>query len=120
HIVEGKELVAAGSRMAKPPLPNIPPYAGNWAITGIWPVKEDAHLLSIEPHMHFRGKDLWYTVVYPDGREQSLLRMPKFESVWQINHELETPLALPAGSKVIAYGHYDNSPNNRLNPAPDQ
>jgi hypothetical protein len=120
HIVEGKELVADGTNLRKPALPNIPPYAGNWSITGIWPVRENATLLSIEPHMHFRGKDLWYTVVYPDGREESLLRMPRFEHGWQINHELEQPLRLPAGSKVVAYGHYDNSLTNRFNPAPHQ
>jgi hypothetical protein len=120
QIVEGRELVGEGSSARKPAIPNIPAYAENWSITGIWPVKENATLLSIEPHMHFRGKDVKYTVIFPDGREQPLLTMKKYEAVWQINHELEKPMSLPAGSKVVAYGHYDNSPNNRYNPAPNQ
>ena len=120
QIVEGAELVATGDSMRKPAIPNIPPYAGNWSITGIWPVKEDATLLSIEPHMHFRGKDVEYKLIYPDGREQPLMKQSKFEHGWQINHELAEPLKMPAGSKVVAYGHYDNSLNNRFNPAPHQ
>lgn len=120
QIVEGRELIAAGSSMQKPPIPNIPPYAGNWSITGIWVAKEDATLLSIEPHMHFRGKDVQYTLIYPDGREQPLMKQSKYEHGWQINHELAEPLKMPAGSKVVAYGHYDNSLNNRFNPAPHQ
>jgi hypothetical protein len=120
QIVEGAELVADGASMRKPAIPNIPPYAGNWSITGIWPVKEAATLLSIEPHMHFRGKDVQYTLIFPDGREQELLKQSKYEHGWQINHELETPLKMPAGSKVVAYGHFDNSLTNRFNPAPHQ
>jgi hypothetical protein len=120
QIVEGQELVGPGSSPRKPAIPNIPPFAGNWAITGIWPVQEDATLLSIEPHMHFRGKDVQYTLIYPDGKEKPLLRQAKFEHGWQINHELAEPLKMPAGSKVVAYGHYDNSTDNRFNPAPHQ
>ena len=120
QIVEGSELVGSGNSMRKPAIPNIPPYAGNWAITGIWAAKENATLLSIEPHMHFRGKDVQYTLIYPDGREKELLRQSKYEHGWQINHELAEPLAIPAGSKVVAYGHFDNSVNNRFNPAPHQ
>ena len=120
QIVENSELVGSGESMRKPAIPNIPPYAGNWSITGIWPVKEDATLLSIEPHMHFRGKDVRYVLVYPDGKEQELLTQKKYEHGWQINHELAQPLKMPAGSKVVAYGHFDNSLNNRFNPAPHQ
>jgi hypothetical protein len=35
-------------------------------------------------------------------------------------YDLEVPLKLPAGSKMIVTAHYDNSRNNRFNPAPDK
>jgi len=46
--------------------------------------------------------------------------VPKYDFNWQINYELATPLKLPAGSKITAVGHYDNSPKNRYNPAPEK
>jgi hypothetical protein len=35
-------------------------------------------------------------------------------------YDLKTPLKLPAGSKMIVTAHYDNSRNNRFNPAPEK
>jgi hypothetical protein len=29
-------------------------------------------------------------------------------------------LKLPAGSKLVVYGHFDNSPRNKYNPAPNK
>jgi hypothetical protein len=61
-----------------------------------------------------RGKDFTYAVVYPDGREQSVLRVPKYDFHWQLAYDLETPLKLPAGSKLVITAHYDNSAKNEL------
>ena len=98
--------------------PNIPPYVENWSLTGITPVTEDITLYYMTPHMHLRGKSLKWVVVYPDGREQTILNVPKFDFNWQFNYELETPLKIPAGSKILGIGVYDNSVKNRWNPAP--
>ena len=35
-------------------------------------------------------------------------------------YELETPLKLPAGSKLVVTAHYDNSTMNMHNPAPEK
>jgi|HubBroStandDraft_1064217.scaffolds.fasta_scaffold09217_1 uncharacterized repeat protein (TIGR03803 family) len=74
----------------------------------------------LHPHAHFRGKDFTYTVVYPDGREQTVLSVPKYKFNWQLAYDLETPLELPAGSKLVVTARYDNSVNNRNNPAADK
>jgi hypothetical protein len=37
-----------------------------------------------------------------------------------VTYELVKPLKIPARSTIIAVAHYDNSANNRYNPAPDQ
>ena len=99
--------------------PNIPPYAEDWSLTGITPVTEDITLYAMSPHMHLRGKSLRWVIVYPDGREQTILDVPKFDFNWQIEYELETPLHIPAGSKILGIGKYDNSAKNRWNPAPN-
>jgi len=98
--------------------PNIPPYVENWHLTGITPVTEDITLYAMSPHMHLRGKSLKWVVTYPDGREQTILNVPKFDFNWQFNYELETPLHIPAGSKISGIGVYDNSVRNKWNPGP--
>jgi hypothetical protein len=70
--------------------------------------------------MHFRGKDMTFTLRYPDGRQEVLLRVPKYDPNWQVTYELVTPLKIPARSTITAVAHYDNSASNRYNPAPDE
>jgi hypothetical protein len=97
--------------------PNIPPYAENWRLTGITPVTEDITLYAMSPHMHLRGKSLKWVIVYPDGTEKTILNVPKFDFNWQFNYELKEPLKIPAGSKILGLGVYDNSIRNKWNPA---
>jgi hypothetical protein len=117
HLVEGSELVAEGSRAA---IPVIPPNNGDWAITGITAFSDDVTLYAMSPHMHLRGKDMTYIVTYPDGTEEILLSVPKFDFNWQLHYELAAPKKIPAGSTIKSVGHFDNSVKNRYNPAPDK
>ncbi|MBI4476636.1 MAG: cytochrome c [Acidobacteria bacterium] len=120
YLVNGKEIATedprTGRRRSK--IPNIPPYAENWTIVGVTPITEPITLYGLSPHMHLRGKSLKWVVVWPDGKEDVILDVPKFDFNWQIHYELETPLRLPAGSKLLGIGVYDNSLRNRWNPGP--
>jgi hypothetical protein len=121
YRAEGKEIEYSadeGSTRRRGSTPNIPPYAENWELVGITPVTEDITLYYMTPHMHLRGKSLKWIVTYPDGRDQVILNVPKFDFNWQFNYELEEPLKIPAGSKIVGIGVYDNSARNRFNPAP--
>ena len=122
YRAEGKEVeytADEGSTRRRSKTPNIPPYAEDWSLTGITPVTEDITLYAMSPHMHLRGKSLRWVIVYPDGREQTILDVPKFDFNWQIEYELAEPLRIPAGSKILGIGKYDNSPKNKWNPAPN-
>jgi Copper type II ascorbate-dependent monooxygenase, C-terminal domain len=114
RIVNGREVRSRGK------IPTIPPHADNWEIIGQTQIKERITLYAFAPHMHLRGKDIKYILVWPDGREQVLLDVPKFDFNWQLHYELAEPLRIPAGSKLIAVAHYDNSIKNRYNPAPNK
>jgi hypothetical protein len=70
------------------------------------------------PHMHFRGKNFKYTIVYPYGHEQVILDVPKYDFNWQLNYELAKYIPLPAGTRIDCVAHFDNSSNNRFNPDP--
>lgn len=81
-------------------------------------IKNDAEIHSLMPHMHFRGKRMKFTAVYPDGSEEVLLSVPAYSFNWQLAHELAEPLAVPGGTKIVATGAFDNSGQNPYNPDP--
>jgi mono/diheme cytochrome c family protein len=127
HIVLGKQLVddeftplrtSGVGNTGFPALPVIPPHAKNWAITSIRVFQDDVTLYTAWPHMHTRGKEMTYVLTYPDGREQVLLSVPKYDFNWQIFYELKEPIKIPAGSTLKTIGSYDNSPANKWNAAP--
>lgn len=98
----------------------IPPYESNYEVKSSWTAKEDVALVGLMPHMHLRGKDFKYTVVYPDGREQVILNVPKYDFNWQLAYELKGQLSLPKGTRIDCVAHFDNSPNNKYNPDPSK
>jgi hypothetical protein len=96
----------------------IPPGEANHEVKSSTTFKEDVHLTSFMPHMHFRGKDFTYTAVYPDGRSEILLNVPKYDFNWQLTYVLEKPIALPKGTRLDCVAHFDNSTRNKYNPDP--
>jgi hypothetical protein len=80
-------------------------------------LQNDARLVWLQPHMHARGKAYEYSVVYPTGETEVLLKT-KFDFNWQIGYELVKPVLLPKGSTIVGIAHFDNSPANRSNPDP--
>ena len=79
----------------------------------------DAILYGLTPHAHHRGAATSVSVIYPDGREEMLLALPRYDFNWQYEYFLAKPLRIPAGSKVIARWTYDNSARNPGNPDPN-
>jgi len=129
HVVLGKQIVddeftpvrtSGVGNTGFPALPVIPPHAKNWAITAIRVFQDDATLYVLWPHMHTRGKEMTYVLTYPDGREQVLLSVPRYDFNWQIFYELKEPLKIPAGSTIKTIGSYDNSATNKWNAAPQK
>jgi hypothetical protein len=96
----------------------IPPGAPNHPVTSSFTFASDAHLLSLLPHMHLRGKSFEYTATYPDGSREVLLSVPAFDFGWQTSYVLETPRAMPKGTRIDCMAHYDNSAENPANPDP--
>jgi len=97
----------------------IPPRDSNWQSP---PVEvtfdQDVELVFMMPHMHARGKDMTYTLVYPDGREEVVLSVPHYDFNWQIGYE--TSIHVPKGTKLHVDAHFDNSANNLANPNPNR
>jgi hypothetical protein len=98
----------------------IPPGDPNYQVKSTWTARQEVTLLGLMPHMHLRGKDFQYTIVYPDGREEVLLNVPKYDFGWQLHYDLKAPIILPEGTRIDCVAHFDNSPNNKYNPDPSK
>jgi hypothetical protein len=98
----------------------IPPGDPNHEVKSSWTATEDVQLTGLMPHMHFRGKDFKYTITFPDGRQQVLLYVPKYDFNWQLQYDLKDYVKIPKDSRIDCLAHFDNSVNNRFNPDPAQ
>ena len=96
----------------------IPPGAKEHKLRGEQLIEKDAYLYEMMPHMHFRGKYMSYTAEYPDGTSELLLSVPKYDFNWQFKYQLQEPLFMPSGTKLVAEGAMDNSDRNPGNPDP--
>lgn len=129
EVVNGKELLAPDSPMFaisggtastewKIVRPTIQPHTDNFTVTSMTAFDSPVTLVTAWPHMHFRGKSMKFIAVYPDGREDTILNIPRYNFEWQLFYAWERPVKLPAGSVVRVETTYDNSVKNPLNPSP--
>jgi hypothetical protein len=96
----------------------IPAGADNYKMEAEHVFERDAHLLHFMPHMHLRGKDFLYEAVYPGGKKEILLSVPRYNFGWQSVYRLADPVAMSKGSKLHCVAHFDNSAKNPNNPDP--
>jgi mono/diheme cytochrome c family protein len=94
----------------------IPPGDDNYAVKSVYLFKEDSHIMNLMPHMHLRGKDFEYRLIYPDGTSKVILSVPRYSFNWQTRYEFKEPVAAPKGSRLECVAHFDNSTKNRWNP----
>lgn len=100
---------------------DIPPHESDYeAQATSMPLKHDAELLMMSPHMHYRGKAFSYEVEFPDGQRQMLLDVPQYDFNWQTAYRLAERMKLPKGTRFHCAARYDNSAANLNNPDPDQ
>ena len=96
----------------------IPPGDPNYKVDASFEVGTTVELASVHPHMHGRGKDFEYRIVYPTGETETVLRVPHYNWHWQLWYNLAQPILLPRGTKIECTAHFDNSPNNPDNADP--
>ena len=94
----------------------IPPKDGNFVSHANMILARPARLLSVQPHMHVRGKSMTVVAVFPDGRRETVIDVPRYDFNWQTTYVLAKPLELPEGTRLESSAGFDNSPNNRFNP----
>jgi hypothetical protein len=78
----------------------------------------EVKLISVQPHMHYRGKAMEVRAIYPDGKTELLITVPRYDFNWQTTYVLKEPKLLPAGTRLESVAKFDNSDNNKFNPDP--
>ncbi|MBI3548934.1 MAG: redoxin domain-containing protein [Elusimicrobia bacterium] len=96
----------------------IPPKAGEVEIYRERAVRfgRPTYLLSIRPHMHYRGARMRFTARFPDGREEPILSVTDYDFNWQYRYILDPPRLLPRGTEILVDGAFDNSARKPGNP----
>ena len=97
----------------------IPPQDSDYRVEARGTLPNDATLLRLFPHMHWRGKQFEYNLIHPGGRIEPLLKV-HWDFEWQLGYQLAEPLPLKAGTVLQAVAWYDNSSSNPHNPDPSQ
>jgi peroxiredoxin len=98
----------------------IPPNDPESRTSANFTFKRDSILYALIPHMHVRGSWMNYDAIFPDGHQETLLSVPRYDFNWQTSYRLAEPRRIPAGTKIICSGAFDNSPKNLSNPDPSK
>ncbi|HLY72592.1 MAG TPA: hypothetical protein VKU80_00610 [Planctomycetota bacterium] len=98
----------------------IPAEAADHPEEAAFTFPRDAKILSFLPHMHVRGKAFKYVAVSPEGTEEVLLDVPRYDFNWQTCYRLREPKAVRKGTTIHAYARFDNSRGNPANPDPSK
>jgi hypothetical protein len=94
----------------------LPAGASDTAVDAAILFSEDAHITALFPHTHLRGKSWEYHLVYPDGRSETVLSVPRYDFNWQTYYQFAQPISVPKGARLESTARYDNSDANRSNP----
>jgi hypothetical protein len=81
----------------------IPPNDPNWeSPKAAATFRMDADLVWMSPHMHVRGKDMTYQLVHEDGRTETVLSVPRYDTNWQLGYELAEPVRVKKGTGIVS------------------
>jgi tetratricopeptide (TPR) repeat protein/mono/diheme cytochrome c family protein len=95
---------------------DIAPGEGAHVIRDEYTLPVDVEVLAVQPHAHYRLRDVRGTATLPDGTERSLIRIADWDFRWQHVYRYQSPIALPKGTRLSMRYVYDNSAENPRNP----
>ena len=92
----------------------IPPNHPNYRIGMARTIEKDILVLNYWPHAHLRAIAARYTAFYPDGSEELLLDVPRYDQSWQVTYKYREPKLLPKGTRIEASFWYDSTEERGL------
>ena len=96
----------------------IPPGDPSFRVEAAATLTTDVKLIALHPHMHLRGKASELRMVTPEGETRTLLRVARYDPMWQLRYDLAQELVLKKGTRLEGTFVFDNSSGNPINPDP--
>jgi peroxiredoxin len=118
YLLKEKPPLRYETRMAINADLNLTPGESDLRSHAVAGFKRDTMLYAFIPHMHTRGAWMKYEALYPDGKRETLLSVPRYDFNWQLEYRLAEPRRMPAGTWILCTGGFDNSSRNPHNPDP--
>jgi Flp pilus assembly protein TadD len=95
---------------------DIPPGEPHYVIRDSYVLPVDVQLLAIQPHAHYRARQIRGLATFPDGTSRVVMQIKDWDFRWQHVYREERPLPLPKGTRLSMEYTYDNSSTNIRNP----
>jgi tetratricopeptide (TPR) repeat protein/mono/diheme cytochrome c family protein len=95
---------------------DIPPGEKAYVTTDSFVLPVDVEVLAVQPHAHYRAKEVVGTATLPDGTTRPLIYIRDWDYRWQHVYRYVTPVQLPKGTTLSMRFTYDNSSENPRNP----
>ncbi len=76
----------------------------------------DVEVQAVQPHAHYRAREVRGVATLPDGTTRSLIYIKDWDFRWQHVYRYVTPFVLPKGTTLAMRYTYDNSADNPRNP----
>jgi tetratricopeptide (TPR) repeat protein len=116
HFAAGPpRLTPAMLRLGKQNI-DIAPGQSDYEITDSYVLPVDVDVHGVQPHAHYRAKEVRGYATLPDGTTKGLIYIRDWDFDWQDTYRYVTPFALPKGTTLTMRYTYDNSDRNRRNP----
>jgi hypothetical protein len=58
-----------------------------------------------------RGKDVTYTLTYPNGKSEIVLSVPKHNFAWQMGYDVALPIPVTKGTRVNVDAQFSEQPS---------
>lgn len=94
----------------------IPAGTRNYISTDRFELPVDVSIEALQPHAHYRARQVTGTATRPDGTVIPLISIKDWDYRWQHVYRLVTPIALPKGTVLSLQYTFDNSDENPRNP----
>jgi len=95
---------------------DIPAGQKEYVITDSFVLPVDVEVHALQPHAHYRAREVKGTATLPDGTTKPLIYIKDWDFKWQHVYRYVSPQLLPKGMTLAMRYTYDNSADNPRNP----
>jgi len=88
----------------------------HYTISDAFVLPVDAEVQAVQPHAHYRAREVQGIATLPDGSTRWLIYIKDWDFRWQHVYRYVTPFMLPRGTALSVRYTFDNSADNPRNP----